>query len=91
MTWSRLVHWLDNVWRDLRYGARLLRLNPGFAAVAILSLALGVGANTAIFQLLDAVRIRTLPVAHPEQLAEVRIANATSGRTGNFVSLRPTV
>jgi putative ABC transport system permease protein len=83
------VAWLDNAWRDLRYGARLLRLNPGFAAVAILSLALGVGANTAIFQLLDAVRIRTLPVAHPEQLAEVRIANATNGRTGDFVSRRP--
>jgi putative ABC transport system permease protein len=83
------VSWLDNAWRDLRYGARLLRLNPGFAAVAILSLALGVGANTAIFQLLDAVRIRTLPVAHPEQLAQVRIANATSGRTGHFLSRQP--
>ena len=53
---------LDGAWRDLRYGARLLRLNPTFAIVAILSLALGVGANTAIFQLLDAVRLRTLPV-----------------------------
>ena len=53
---------LDSAWRDLRYGARLLRLNPAFAIVAILSLALGVGANTAIFQLLDAVRLRTLPV-----------------------------
>src|SRR4051794_18693333 len=52
---------LDSAWRDLNYGARLLRLNPGFAVVAILSLALGVGANTAIFQLLDAVRLRTLP------------------------------
>ena len=47
---------------------------PGFAIVAILSLALGVGANTAIFQLLDAVRIRTLPVANAEELVEVRIA-----------------
>jgi len=46
----------------LRFGARLLRLNPGFAAIAVLSLALGIGANTAIFQLLDAVRLRTLPV-----------------------------
>ena len=45
---------------DLRYGARLLRMNPGFAIVAILSLALGIGANTTIFQLLDAVRLRTL-------------------------------
>src|SRR6476469_528620 len=50
---------VDSAWRDLRYGARLLRLNPAFAIVAILSLALGIGANTAIFQLLDAVRIRT--------------------------------
>ena len=56
------IGFLDAAWRDLRYGARLLRLNPGFALVAILSLALGVGANTAIFQLLDAVRLRTLPV-----------------------------
>src|SRR6185295_5516457 len=53
---------IDGIWRDLRHGARLLRLNPAFSAVAVLSLALGVGANTAIFQLLDAVRIRTLPV-----------------------------
>jgi len=53
---------LDAFWRDLKYGTRLLRLNPGFAVVASLSLALGIGANTAIFQLLDAVRIRTLPV-----------------------------
>src|SRR2546430_14802216 len=70
---------LDSAWRDLKYGARLLRLNPAFAIVAILSLALGVGANTAIFQLLDAVRIRTLPVKDPQQLVEVRIADAAGG------------
>jgi putative ABC transport system permease protein len=80
---------LDAAWRDLRYGFRLLRLNPGFAVVAMLSLALGVGANTAIFQLLDAVRLRTLPVERPEQLVEVRIANAAHGRTGNFMGRRP--
>src|SRR5262245_19033116 len=56
------VDLIDTAWRDLRYGLRLLRLNPSFAVVAILSLALGIGANTAIFQQLDAVRIRTLPV-----------------------------
>ena len=83
---------LDAAWRDLRYGARLLRRSPGFAVVAILSLALGVGANTAIFQLLDAVRIRTLPVANPQELMEVRIANtAGGGRTGQFSGRRPSL
>ncbi len=60
---------------DLHHGLRLLRLNPGFATVAVLSLALGVGANTAIFELLDAVRLRTLPVRRPQGLAQVRVAN----------------
>jgi putative ABC transport system permease protein len=82
---------VDAAWRDLRYGARLLRLNPGFALVAILSLALGIGANTAIFQLLDAVRIRTLPVAHPEDLVEIRIAEPVGGRTGQFSGRRPSL
>ncbi|HEX3703927.1 MAG TPA: ABC transporter permease [Vicinamibacterales bacterium] len=85
------IAFLDAAWRDLRYGARLLRLNPGFATVAILSLALGVGANTAIFQLLDAVRIRTLPVSNPEALMEVRIADTKGGRTGDFSGRRPSL
>jgi predicted permease len=82
---------LDSAWRDVRYGARLLRLNPAFALVAILSLALGVGANTAIFQLLDAVRLRTLPVQDPQQLMEVRIADTPGGRTGQFSGRRPSL
>ena len=61
----------DALGQDLRYGARVLRLNPGFAAVAILSLALGMGANTAIFELLNAVRLRTLPVEDPSRLVHV--------------------
>lgn len=65
---------VETLWQDLRFGARLLRLNPGFAFVAITSLALGIGANTAIFQLIDAVRLRTLPVKNPQELAEVRLS-----------------
>lgn len=72
--------------RDLRYAMRQLLQSPGFAIVAILSLALGVGANTAIFQLLDVVRLRLLPVQHPEQLAYVHITKTPNGRSGNFVT-----
>ena len=82
---------VDSAWRDLKFGARLLRLNPAFAIVAILSLALGVGANTAIFQLLDAVRIRTLPVRNASELAEVRIADPVDGRSGQFTGRRPSL
>src|SRR5690348_4576015 len=81
---------MRTLWQDLKFGVRLLRLNPGFAAIAILSLALGIGANTAIFQLLDAVRLRTLPVKDPQELAEIRIANRdhASGRfSGRFSRL----
>jgi putative ABC transport system permease protein len=85
------IGFLDSAWRDLRYGARLLRLNPGFALVAIFSLALGVGANTAIFQLLDAVRLRTLPVKDPQQLMEIRIAATPNGRTGSFQGRQPSL
>ncbi len=66
---------MQTLWQDIRHSLRLLRLNPGFTIVAILSLALGIGANTAIFQLLDSVRLRTLPVKDPQSLAIVGIGN----------------
>ena len=62
---------LDAVFRDVRYALRALRKSPAFAAVAILSLALGIGANTAIFSLIDAVILKSLPVPHPEELLQV--------------------
>jgi putative ABC transport system permease protein len=67
--------------QDLRYGARQLRSNPGFTAVAVVSLALGIGANSAIFQLIDAVRLRTLPVAKPQELVTIDFASK-SARAG---------
>jgi predicted permease len=65
--------------QDFRFALRTLRKSWGFAATAILTLALGIGANTAIFQLLDAVRLRSLPVADPSRLAAVRFKNGTRG------------
>ncbi len=73
---------MEALWQDLRYAARRLAQSRGFSIVAILTLALGIGANTAIFQLLDAVRLRSLPVQAPQQLAEVLIKNH-DGRRGN--------
>ena len=71
--------WLETMGQDLRYALRQLRRSPGFTAVAVLTLALGIGANTAIFQLLDAVRLRSLPVPSPHELAEIRIAGGNGG------------
>src|SRR4029078_6915689 len=63
--------WLDAVVDDTRYAIRMLRHSPAFTLVAVLSLALGIGANTAIFTLINAVLLRSLPVAHPEELVRL--------------------
>src|SRR5580658_9561428 len=80
------IGFLESLGQDLRYALRLLRLEPGFFSVAILCLALGIGANTAIFHLLDAVRLRTLPVANPQQLAEIEIDPNQPCCSGNTIS-----
>lgn len=58
------------LWNDIRYAFRLMSRSPGFTAVTVLSLRLGMGANTAIFSLINSIMLRKLPVSHPEQLVE---------------------
>ena len=59
---------MDSVWKDIRFGARMLRRSPAFTAIAVLSLAIGIGANTAVFGLVDAALLHSLPVESPEEL-----------------------
>jgi predicted permease len=79
----RRVRPIEDMKQDLRYGLRTLRQSPGFTAVAVLSLALGIGANTAIFSLVDAVLLKMLPVRSPEQLVTVE-AIYPRGERRNF-------
>jgi predicted permease len=71
---------MATLWADLVYAVHRLARSPGFALAAVLTLALGIGANTAIFQLLEAVQLRSLPVQDPAGLAEVRIADMDGAR-----------
>jgi predicted permease len=76
--------WFESSLRDLKVGFRSLRKSPGFAITAILTLALGIGVNASIFQLMDAVRLRSLPVSDPARLASVEV----QGGVNNFIPVR---
>jgi len=68
---------LETLWHDIRYGARMLRKNAGFTAVTVLTLALGIGANTAIFTVINTVLLRSLPVRDPNELVQVAVTSGS--------------
>jgi hypothetical protein len=82
---SRLLWW-DNFWQDVRLGLRMLAKRPGFAAVAILTLALGIGANTVIFSAVYAVLLKPLPFKDPDRLVFIRKKNPQRGWVRNPIS-----
>ena len=76
---------MNNLWLDLRYAIRQLRKSPGFALTAVITLALGIGANTAIFTLVHGILLRSLPVADPAQLYRIGDADQFHRRRGRLV------
>ena len=79
---------LETLWQDLRYGARMLRRNPGFTAVAVLTLALGIGANVAIFSVVNATLLQPLPFSDPDRIVWIREKNHGSVAPANFLDWR---
>src|SRR5438477_5743674 len=70
---------MNSLLQDLKYGVRQLRMHPAFALTAILSLALGIGANTAMFTLVDQILLRLLPVRNPQELVQLRLEGGRFG------------
>src|SRR6266480_2861216 len=77
---------MNSFWHDLRYGARLLLKHKGFTAVAVLSLALGIGANTALFTIVDAVLLRPLAFHDADRLVKVLESSSQRGKTRLMIS-----
>jgi putative ABC transport system permease protein len=78
--------WLETFWQDLRYGARMLRKQPGFSLIAVLTLALGIGANTAIFSVVNAVLVKPLLYPHSDLVVQIWQTNPRANRWGEWIS-----
>ncbi|MFZ0820904.1 MAG: ABC transporter permease [Candidatus Acidiferrales bacterium] len=83
-----LIGWIETAAQDLRFAARMLRKNPGFAAIAVLTLALGIGANTAMFTVVESVMVRPLPYAHAERMVAIGKGDPTSPANISYLTFR---
>jgi predicted permease len=79
------IAWIEDIWRDLRYAMRMLRKTPSFTCVALLVMALGIGANTAIYSFLDSLLLSSLPVSDPSSLVVINWHGKTRGSSEDYV------
>jgi predicted permease len=81
---ARAGAWLDSLWQDVRFGVRMLRKSPGFTAIAVLTLALGIGATTAIFSVVNGILLKPLPYSEPSSLVSVQAPGSNFGNPTSY-------